>query len=146
MADMLTTIKADQLHARKYSDSTAAALLTTLIGEIETALRKPGAGDVDVVTAATVKKFIKNNVEFAKVAKGEAFGKLCIEKQLLERYLPDTLSEEQLTDIVKTLAAQQPNTDKSFKGLAMKHLKENYANQYDGKVAASVIDLIIAGN
>ena len=70
------TLKADQIQARKDRDVLKAALLTTLMGEIQVSATGNGTPDYDEdgvlkvaddAVLAVIKKFIKNTNEFIRV-------------------------------------------------------------------------------
>lgn len=145
---ILDTIKADQLAARKAKDSVTTALLTTLIGEIEGELTRlaPEARlkAVEATVTATVKSFLKKNAENNVIAGDRRDSDWCdqlsTEAQALEKYLPTQLTAEHIKGIVHTLCQDVGNRTKGF---LMKFLKDNHAGQYDGKVAAGVVDTVL---
>ena len=61
------------------------------------------------------------------------------EKEVLDRYLPKTLSEDELTKVVEELIEKNGFTTMKDMGNVMKILKETYPNQYDGKLASTII-------
>jgi uncharacterized protein len=145
---ILDTIKADQLAARKVKDSVTTALLTTLIGEIEGELTRlaPEARlkAVEATVTATVKSFLKKNGENNVIAgdrrDSDWCDQLAAEAAALSKYLPTQLSSAHIADIVATLCRDVGNRSK---GVLMKFFKDNHAGQYDGKVAAGVVDTIL---
>lgn len=140
----LAEIKSRQLAARKAGLDTEKNLLTTLIGEIETELRKPGAKPEAEVVTATVKSFLKKVNEFmTSGVTGDRLDALNAEKAILESFLPKQLDRDGLFTKLSDLAGQQLEMGPKFKGVAMKYLKDNFANQYDGKEASGIIDEII---
>lgn len=155
MAVTLAQIKADQLQARKDKDSVKASLLTTLIGEIEGKLKAlPTDQRTDAAEAehvqSRVKSFLKQNKEAQEyMAKSEIHPaaveqklvELRAEQAILETYVPQQLSAEQLEEIFR---AEFPDglTAKE-RGKAMMLLKANYNGQYDGKLASDVLGKLI---
>lgn len=132
---LMDNIKARQLAARKAGDSAQASLLTTLVGEAAMVGKNAGRETSDQEVVAVVKKFIKNIDETisALQARGQPFDQYSAERAILEQFLPVQMSE----DTLQTLAKSQKDMP-SF----MKHLKENYAGQYDGKMASTVAKAI----
>jgi uncharacterized protein YqeY len=55
------------------------------------------------------------------------------EKSIVEKYLPKQLTADEIRNIIQLLGGAQVNL-----GDIMKHLKERYSGQYDGKVASTV--------
>jgi uncharacterized protein YqeY len=60
---------------------------------------------------------------------------------IVDRFLPQQLSKEDLEKIVRDYCASESNANV---GGIMKHLKENYTEQYDGKLASEVARTVIA--
>jgi uncharacterized protein YqeY len=85
----------------------------------------------DQEVVAVVKKFIKNIDETiaALQARNQLFVEFVVEREVLEQFLPQQLGEGALREI-----ALHHESMPSF----MKHLKEAYAGQYDGKLASTV--------
>lgn len=145
---LLEQIKKDQLVARKTNQKIKKELLTTLIGEIETLQKKNGTVDVEAV----LKKFKKNIDETMAALVGSGmkanytamydsrFETAAIESQIIESYLPKQLSEEDLRIVIRDqVAAGAMNI-----GQIMGHLKKNYPNQFDGKLASQLARQCIA--
>lgn len=127
---LMNRIKQMQISARK-SGFAEASLLTTLLGEAAMVGKNSGRETNDAEVVSVVKKFIKNIDETitALTSRGQDTSLFVAERQVLEQFLPKQLNESQLIDIAK-----QFNDMPSF----MKHLKENFAGQYEGKLAATV--------
>lgn len=140
---LLTQIKADQLAARKAKDGEKASLLTTLIGEIDTELKRSGKVD----ELAIVKKFLKGVNENLVIAGDRRDSDWCDrldkEKEILEAYQPKQLTKEEI-DSYLTQAVLHDGLEKN-KGAIMKYLKDNFAGKYDGKMAASIVDEFLKG-
>lgn len=160
---LIEQIRADQLQARKNRNAVEAKLLTTLIGEVKQyadaaaekeprginkAVIKRDATDAEVV--AVVGKFLKNGKELRDellkgpedVESSEAYIEAMAEKEILERYQPKQMDAEELKFVING-ALHRGNLQKN-KGAIMKFLKENHAGQYDGNIAAQVVDQILS--
>jgi uncharacterized protein YqeY len=141
---LINTIKADQLQARKLRESLKATLLTTLISEAEVIGKNDGNREVtDAEVVAVVKKFVKGideTLSFLVKASitDERYKTVAAERYILDKYLPVQLTIEELKVLI--IGADLADTSK---GSIMKYLKENFAGQYDGKVAAKVIDELL---
>lgn len=144
MRMLIVKIKQDQLVARKNRSTVESTLLTTLVGEAEMVGKNNGnrnPSDEEVI--AVIKKFLKGvNETIAVLTKiGHDATQFEKEREILDSYLPTQLTKEKI--IVMLDSAVVDGTlveDKSFKGAAMKWLKEHYSGQYDGRVAAEAID------
>ena len=129
---LIEKIKQDQVAARVRRDGITANLLTTLIGEAEMVGKNAGnRASTDAEVVAVIKKFVKNAEEtLAALKKANQYNEvIAVEIGILGRYLPQQLGEYEL----KAIAVGRANMP-DF----MKYLKENYAGQYDGKLASTV--------
>jgi uncharacterized protein YqeY len=147
---LLAQIKTEYLAARKARETDKVALLSTLIGEIET-LAKAGKGEMtDAVVVTVVKKFIKNNVEASAavlnslpdgVSMKEAaepyhkIGVLNAERKILEAFLPKQLTEAEISSLIDLMIASGAKDV----GDCMKLLKTGHAGTYDGAVASRLL-------
>lgn len=152
---LLNNIKKDQLEARKAKNAVKASLLTTLLGEVQIVGKNDGNRETtDVETISIIRKFIKNinetlthlaskNEQTANLDEqsAETKDKFTQEKEILEVYLPQQMSEGQLLKVLSLQIAEGNLIQgASFKGQAMKYLKDNFAGTYDGKQASILID------
>lgn len=145
---ILNDIKAAQLKARKEKNSKEALTLTTLIGEAEMIGKNDGnRSTTDEEVQNVIKKFIKNINETLKVLKTEQADKvleLNQEKEILMKFLPQQLTENELKVVILGLVETLQVTDAKGVGQVMKALKEKYDGQYDGSVASGVIKAVLA--
>ena len=127
---LMEQIKTRQIAARKAGDP-QAPLLTTLLGEAAMVGKNAGRETTDQEVVAVVKKFMKNIDETitALQSRNQLFTQFAVEREILEQFLPQQLTESTLFAVAKS----QPNMP-TF----MKHLKENFAGQYDGKLASTI--------
>lgn len=123
---MIENIKKDFLQSRKAGDKLKANLLSTLIGEIENAMKSGSKETPDLVAISKIKAFIKN----ASVSANHGNESAVLEIQILEHYLPKMLSEQEILE--KT--AHLPD----FKS-KMQFLKQEFPGLYDGKLASEVL-------
>ena len=139
---LLSEIKLDQLQARKDKNAEVTSLLTTLIGEASMAGKNDGNREsTDLEVVAVIKKFIKGINEIVSIVaegSGESLTALA-EKMLLETYLPSQLTEDEISDIALKQISYLENASPKSMGKIMKHFKDNYAGQYDGKTASRVV-------
>lgn len=145
---LMERIRADQLQARKKHDDVAAGLLTALIGESVMVGKNAGNREsTEEEVTATVQKFLKNARETQRIlseqnqprqptAEYTPLDKLNREIMLLEDYLPQQMTAVELREIVVAIRTENPSANM---GVIMKHLKDNFAGRYDGKVASQVV-------
>jgi uncharacterized protein YqeY len=129
---LIETLKTQRIQAMKDKQIVAKNLLTTLLGELEGKAKRDNIDINDEMVVQTCKKFIASNEEvIAQTTSTEAATKLKEENVILNNYLPKQLTEEQIGSIIKSSGATNV-------GDAMKFLKEQYAGQYDSRLAVSV--------
>ncbi len=130
---LLQNVKDDQLSARKAKDYVRAALLTTLYSEAAMIGKNSGNREsTDVEVMGIVKKFITNTKELLTHSPDNAQAKL--ELEILMKYLPAQLTDEELTEVITTLYKEHSGN----MGLVMKSLKESHNGKYDGKKASEI--------
>lgn len=132
----------DSLQARKNKEAARSALLITVLSQVKTIAIDDGhrePNDQDVIKV--IRSFLKGINETLELAAQGAISadeksKSELEKSILESYLPQQLTADDLKKIL---------TDAGVKtiGEAMKLLKEKYDGQYDGKTASAVAKEVV---
>lgn len=142
---LINTIKHDQLEARKAKETIKIDLLTTLYSEAVMVGKNstPPRDTTDAEVITMVKKFLKNTNEFLTLAgdrrDGDRVEVLTQEIELLQRYLPKQLTEDELHHIITSYADSNGIALPKGTGLIMKYLKDNYGGLYDGAIASNFI-------
>ena len=134
---LIEKIKADMITAKKAGDKNKASLLVTLYSEaVKVGKDKENRDSTDTEVVGVVKKFLNGIDETLQVLgnQGTAVQIFLQERDILNSYLPQQLDREELEDIIGPLHIAGKNM-----GEIMKHLKENYAGLYDGRIAADII-------
>lgn len=127
MSDLLNQIKDERKQARRSKDVFRAKVLTTLVGEAETALKGKQADKFDMLTL--VKKFYSNLQDsLALKYTEEGHTELCI----LSEYIPTQLTE----DDFKRIIVQELTADERVLGKFMQHMNKLYKGQFNGKLAS----------
>ncbi len=110
------------------------AILTLLVGELETSLKREGKAvteATDEAVVAVIKKLIKSNNEVIGLYGEVGSAKFIQENEILKAYLPASMSEEELT-----VALQ--NTLFSSVGEAIKSLSEAFPGKFDKGLASKI--------
>jgi uncharacterized protein YqeY len=140
---LLESIKVDQLNARKVRNTVKAQVLTTLIGEVEGELTRLKPEDrvfekINATCIAKIKQFLDKIRENELIAGDRRDSDWCdllqLEREAIEGYMPRQMDKSELKRVL-TQAQLTPT-----KGILMKFLKDNFLGQYDGKLAAQVVD------
>lgn len=120
--------------AKKVKDLLKANLLSTLYAEIFT-LSKSGKELTEEDEIRIIKKFIKNADEtLALEIPEDRKSKYKTEKKILESYLPQQLTREEIEKTVGDLLS----AGKVMKDI-MGYFKENYSGRYDGKTVNEIV-------
>lgn len=143
MASLMEILKRDQLQARKDRDTVMSGLLTTLISDAAMIGKNDGNRETtDLEVIRIIKKFMANIDDTLKIREDE---KLVHEKAILEAYLPQQLSEDDMRAAISIAYIElmkprmgEPLTMKDM-GRIMKLLQEKYAGRLDGKVASQLV-------
>ena len=137
---LLEKIKADQLVARKARNAVIANLLGVVIATCDTEAKKGKTARslTDNEIVAIIKNTLKQNGEaltiLGNTERADEIAKLNQERTQLETYLPQQLSDEEVTDI----AIRQHSLGLNL-GQIMAHLKAEYAGRYDGQKASQIV-------
>ena len=90
-----------------------------------------------------IQKLAKQHQEsieiYSQAGRQELADKEQEELNVLNEYLPNTLSEEALTAILDEYVSNSACEGIKDMGKVMTYLKENYPNQYDGKMASTIV-------
>ena len=138
---LLDEMRKDALEARK-SRSGSAALLSTLLGEIDTRRKSlsPPRDLTEDECVAVVKKFLKGVEETLKFATTDVSrARALAEKERLASYLPKQMSVDQIRKFAAEQVAQGLQV-----GEIMKSLKEQRGGQYDGFLASTTVRSMIS--
>lgn len=138
---IIDEIKKDNVQAMKDKNTLARAIYGVVMNKVLLAnieAKKDGKELSDVEVVQILQKTIKelteekeNYVKAGNMAEAENIEK---QKEILTKYLPQMMSEEEIRNIIESLE------DKSIPSV-MKHFKANYA----GKVDMSVVNKIARG-
>lgn len=140
---LFETLKKDQLRARVERNAVKSSVLTTLVGELQTAASRDKntvLTDGDVVNL--IRKFIKNNEETFRLS-GKQDG--LRENEYLINYLPQQLSSSQLNTLIQTIMTNGGYNHKRDLGKILGELKTNYDGRYEAKEVIVLINKILAG-
>ena len=144
---IIEQIKKEQLEARKAKNTIKTNLYTTLLGEVQTAvIGTPGSVSTkqdnnvtDDIVIKVINKFIKKIKETLSLRSDDFTANT--ELTLLETFLPQKLSEEELKQIVTNLKiAAGTKTGGALLGFVMAELKKNYPNLYDASIVRTLVE------
>ncbi len=144
MSDTATRISDDIKTAMKARDSTALNALRALKSAMtNAAIEKGGLGTVleETEALAVVRKQIKQRQDsfeqFEKAGRAELAATEQTEIEILSRYLPTALTEEQIATIIDQAVADTGATGKADMGKVMKRAQELAEGRADGKILSA---------
>lgn len=79
-----------------------------------------------------------------KTGRADVVNKSEHELKIIESFLPVEKTREELDSIIESFL-QETDRSKKAMGIVMKKLKENFAGQYDGKVASEILKNKLSG-
>jgi uncharacterized protein len=136
-ADLTTAIKArDEL-----TSATLRMVLTAVTTEEVAGKQARQLSDDDIVRVLTreAKKRREANDAYAQAGRDELAAREQAELGVIERYLPQQLSDDEVSELVRAAVAETGATDAKAMGAVMKVLTPRVAGRADGaKVAAEV--------
>lgn len=125
---LIDKLKQDKIQAMKNKDNDKKLSLSTLIGELDRISKNP--------TDDLVIKIIKSTIEANKQT-GNLY-----ENSILENYLPEMFSEEELTNLITKFINENSYNSMKDMGKVMNYLKQ-FTGQYDGKIASNIVKNIL---
>jgi len=146
MAELIHIIKMDADKARKAGEKDKATSLMTLYSEALMKGKNDGNREpTNEEVLDMIQVFVKNIDELVSHPCNEEFKKNALnEKAILEEYLPDRLSENQLRQVIENVKSHDLIFGDSPKdniniGDYMRYLANNYPFQYDKKLASQLV-------
>lgn len=146
MSDTTTRIPEDIKSAMRAKDTTALNALRALKSALtNAAIEKGGLGTLleESEVLAVVRKQIKQRVDsceqFEKAARPELAAIEKTEIEILSRYLPAALTEEELVAIIEQAVVETGATGKADMGKVMKRAQELAEGRADGKLLSAAV-------
>lgn len=136
---IIEEIKKANIQAMKDKDQRARGIYSVLMNkhlmaQVESRTNGKEVEDADMVRIIqkTIKELEEEKENYARVNNTEEVDNIEYQKSLIEKYLPQLLSEEEIKAIIDTLE------DKTIPSV-MRHFKTNYNGKCDMKVVSNVL-------
>lgn len=136
---IIDEIKSANIQAMKDKNSVARTIYSILLNKhlqatIESRTTGKPVEDADMVRIIqkTIKELDEEAENYKKVGNMEEFNNIELQKNLIEKYLPQMLSADEIKNIINQLE------DKSVPNV-MRHFKTNYAGKVDMKTVSDVL-------
>lgn len=140
---MYDTLMSEMKTAMKAKDMVAVNTIRGIIAKAKDLTVNAGKEMTDEAVLSVIAKGVKQREESiaqftaagrAELAEGEKK-----ELELLKKYLPAQLSEEEVTSVVKAVTADLGATSKKDMGRVMKEVMSRVKGQADGKVVSRLV-------
>ena len=146
MSDIATRIPEDIKTAMRAKDTLALNALRALKSALtNSSIEKGGLGTVleDSEVMAVIRKQIKQRIDsceqFEKAGRPELAVTEKAEIEILSRYLPAALTEEEMTAMIEQAVADTGATGKADMGKVMKRTQELAEGRADGKLLSAAV-------
>jgi uncharacterized protein YqeY len=140
---LLSIIRNDLDAARRNKDARLLTLLTTLYSEAAMVGKtKRNCESTNEEVLAVIRKFKVGVEEIIKIKGSNEF--LDFEISLYNKYLPELLTDIQLTEIINNLISELPEKSPKSMGVIMGKLKSEYLGRYDGTIASKLVKDLLA--
>ena len=146
MSDIATRIPEDIKTAMRAKDTLALNALRALKSALtNSSIEKGGLGTVleDSEVMAVIRKQIKQRIDsceqFEKAGRPELAVTEKAEIEILSRYLPAALTEEEMTAMIEQAVADTGATGKADMGKVMKRTQELAEGRADGKSLSAAV-------
>ncbi|MCY7293207.1 MAG: GatB/YqeY domain-containing protein [Ferruginibacter sp.] len=145
-----TQIMGEMKDAMKAKDEAALRTLRAIKAEIIKAKTEPGAGGE--INEATEQKFLQKMVKqrkdsltiFVEQGREDLAAKEKEELEIIQRFLPEQLTEEEITAEVKTIIASSGASSAADMGKVMGLATKQLAGKADGKVISGIVKSLLA--
>jgi len=144
---LVTKLKDDYIRARADKDTLKRDVLSTFIGSLQTYENsEQGMRELkDAVVYNLLQKRINAYNETINHLKqvGRDSSEQEQERDVLQQYMPDNISEEELRQVIEGIYLSLAETGKKAIGKIMDNLKKDYPSRYDPATAMGIINSII---
>lgn len=139
---IIDEIKKDNMAAMKEHNSTARSIYSIVMNKylllsIDKKAKNQELKDEDTVAILqkTIKELTEEAENYTRANNLEQVAEINAQKEILTRYLPQMLSNDEIDGIIASL------TDKSIPSI-MKHFKQNYAGKVDMSAVSARAKLV----
>jgi hypothetical protein len=141
--NVLEQVRADVIRAMKAGERDVAGALRLLVSELQKDA-KEGGGDELAVLRREHKRRLEAASQFRNANRPDLADKEQAEAEMISRYLPPDLSDDQLDEIVAGAVAQSGATGPRDMGPVMKLVMDQAGGLVDGKRASDAVRAALA--
>ena len=141
--DFIQKIKADMYEAMKKKEKTKTGTLRTLLSKLKDKQINSGKVLSELESLNLIKTLVKQRKEsyemYEKANRKDLAEKESAELKILEQYLPKSMSEEEIKNLIIKLIDEIGVTDISQIGKIMPQIMKNGGGSIDGKMANKIL-------
>lgn len=141
--DFIEKIKADMYEAMKKKEKTKTGTLRTLLSKLKDKQINSGKVLSELESLNLIKTLVKQRKEsyemYEKANRKDLAEKESAELKILEQYLPKSMSEEEIKNLIIKLIDEIGVTDISQIGKIMPQIMKNGGGSIDGKMANKIL-------
>jgi len=146
--NLVEQINADMKEAMKAREKDKLSTLRSIKSALLVEATKAGAGEItDEVGVGIINKLYKQRKESASVFKSQGREDLAeveeIEAKILEAYLPEQMSEDEIKNAVQEIIEQTGASSMKDMGKVMGIASQKMAGKADGKVISAMVKEIL---
>jgi uncharacterized protein len=135
---VLDQVRADTVAAMKAGEKDLVGALRLLVSELQKDA-KEGAGDEIAVLRRERKRRLEAKTQFEAANRPDLATKEAAEAELISRYLPAEMTDEQLDEIVAEALAETGASSPADMGRVMKVVMDRAGGLVDGKRASGAV-------
>ena len=145
-----TQIMAEMKDAMKAKNEAALRTLRAIKAEIIKAKTEPGAAGVidETVEQKFLQKMVKQRKDSLEIFETQGRADLAIkekeELEIIERFLPKQMTEEEITEEVKKIIASTGATTAADMGKVMGAASKQLAGKADGRIISGIVKSLLA--
>jgi uncharacterized protein YqeY len=135
---VLEKVQEDVVRALKAGERDVVGALRLVVSELQKDV-KEGDGDELAVLRREHKRRVEAATQFQNANRPDLAHKEAAEAEMIARYLPPDLSDEQLDEIVRTAVADTGASGPKDMGVVMKRVMADAGGLVDGKRASDAV-------
>jgi uncharacterized protein len=135
---VLEQVRADVIRAMKAGEREESGALRLLVSELQKDA-KEGRGDELAVLRREHKRRLEAATQFEDANRPDLAQKEQVEAEMISRYLPPEMGDQQLTEIVGDAIAQTGASSQRDMGQVMKVVMDRAGGSVDGKRASAAV-------
>ena len=142
--DLMKTLKEAMQTKDTLKKETITMLRAAILQVEKDGLKELNEAEMQAIVAKEVKKRKESIADFEKGGRQDIVEQLNKEIEILSVYLPEQLSEQEITDMVTATIAAVGATGMKDMGKVMGALREKTAGKADGKLVSDIVKAELA--